>query len=57
MLIGEFYQSLRPDQMGVLMQSLDMAQKILFMEIVNMVRPKEPPQQGQSPPGGPGARS
>ena len=55
MLIGEFYQSLRQDQLGVLMQALDMAQKILFMEIVNLVRPPE--QKGDSrsanrPPGG-----
>ena len=60
MLIGEFYQSLRPDQMGVVMQTLDMAQKIMFMEIVNMVRPpdKGGPQQGKPPPGGVnGARS
>jgi hypothetical protein len=41
MLIGEFYQSLRPDQMNMLMQTLDMAQKIMFMEIVNLVRPPE----------------
>jgi len=51
MLLGEFYQSLRPDQMTVLMQALDMAQKIMFMEIVNLARPPEKP-QGQSPPGG-----
>lgn len=52
MLIGEFYQSLRQDQLGVLMQTLDMAQKIMFMEIVNLVKPpdKGGPQQGQ--PGG-----
>jgi hypothetical protein len=50
MLLGEFYQSLKQEQLGVLMQTLDMAQKIMFMEIVNMVRPKEPPQQGQAPP-------
>lgn len=41
MLIGEFYKSLRPDQMGALMQTLDMAQKIMFMEIVNLVKPPE----------------
>ena len=52
MLIGEFYQSLRQDQMQTLMQALDMAQKIMFMEIVNMVRPPDKgPQQGQPPPG------
>lgn len=56
MLIGEFYQSLRPDQMGTLMQTLDMAQKIMFMEIVNLVKPPEqkgdPNAPGQRPPGG-----
>src|SRR5512135_668228 len=44
MLIGEFYQSLRQEQLGVLMQTLDMGQKMMFMEIVNMVRP---PDKGQ----------
>ena len=53
MLIGEFYQSLRPEQANALMQSLDMGQKMMFMEIVNMVRPPDKgPQQGQPPPGG-----
>ena len=56
MLIGEFYQSLRQDQLSVLMQTLDMAQKIMFMEIVNMVRPPDKgaggPQQGQPPSAG-----
>ena len=52
MLLGEFYTSLRQDQLGVLMQTLDMAQKIMFMEIVNMVRP---PDKGGPPPGPPGA--
>lgn len=51
MLISEFYQSLRQEQLGVLMQSLDMAQKILFMEIVNLVKPPEEPQAQQG--GGP----
>jgi hypothetical protein len=56
MLLGEFYQSLRQEQMNVLMQTLDMAQKIMFMEIVNLAKPKES-QQGQPSPGGPnGAR-
>ena len=50
MLIGEFYQSLRQDQIGTLMQMLDMAQKIMFMEIVNMVRP---PDKGEARPPGP----
>jgi hypothetical protein len=54
MLIAEFYQSLRQEQLGVLMQSLDMAQKIMFMEIVNLVKPPDEPQQQQG--GGPQAR-
>jgi hypothetical protein len=41
MLLGEFYQSLRPEQMGTMMQMLDMAQKMLFMEIVNLIKPSE----------------
>jgi hypothetical protein len=41
MLIGSFYTSLRPDQVNVLMQLLDMSQKMMFMEIVNLVRPPE----------------
>lgn len=60
MLLGEFYKSLRPEQMGALMQTLDMAQKIMFMEIVNLVSPPEQPQppqggapQGARPPGSP----
>lgn len=55
MLLGEFYQSLRQDQLGVLMQTLDMAQKIMFMEIVNLVRPPDKsngqPAGQPSPPG------
>jgi hypothetical protein len=52
MLLGEFYQSLRQDQMGVIMQALDMAQKIMFMEIVNLVRPPDKGSGQQQPPGG-----
>lgn len=53
MLCGEFYQSLRQEQLGVLMQTLDMSQKIMFMEIVNMVRPPDKgPGQPQTPPPG-----
>ena len=52
MLLAEFYQSLKQEQLGVLMQTLDMAQKIMFMEIVNMVRPPDKgPQQGPPPNG------
>lgn len=55
MLLGEFYNSLRPEQMGALMQTLDMGQKMMFMEIVNLVRPPEPKGDGRvaGPPGGP----
>lgn len=53
-LIADFYQSFRPDQMNALMQLFDMPQKIMFMEIVNLVRP---PDQGgpgkEAPPPGP----
>ncbi len=55
MLLGDFYQSLRPDQMGSLMQILDMPQKIMFMEIVNLAKPADKGEgrpQGQPPPGG-----
>lgn len=52
MLIGEFYNSLRPDQMGALMQTLDISQKMMFMEIVNLVRPPE--QKGAGAPAGQG---
>jgi regulator of replication initiation timing len=55
MLLAEFYQSLRPDQMNVLMQTLEMGQKIMFMEIVNLVKPKDPP-AGQAAAGGGGGR-
>jgi len=50
MLIGDLYQSLRPDQMGTIMQTLDMGQKIMFMEIVNLARP---PNKGDGRPQGP----
>lgn len=46
MLCGEFQSSLRHDQMGAIMQILDMPQKMLIMEIFNMSRPQEA-QQGQ----------
>lgn len=53
MLLADFQQSLRQDQMGALMQILDMPQKIMFMEIWNMVKPPEKgPQQGQQQHGG-----
>jgi hypothetical protein len=49
MLLGEFYKSLRPDQMGNVIQLLDMLQKIMFMEIVNLINPSE--QKGGGGPG------
>lgn len=54
MLIAEFQGSLRPEQMTVLMHTLDMGQKIMFMEIVNLVRASGPP-PGQGQPQQPGA--
>lgn len=53
MLLGEFQKSLRPDQIGVLMSTLDMAQKIMFMEIMNLVAPPEQPPNGAAPSLGP----
>jgi hypothetical protein len=53
-LIVEFYQSLRQEQLAALMQTLDMAQKIMFMEVVNMVKPPEPPGGGSPSPNGAG---
>jgi hypothetical protein len=49
MLIGELYKSLRPDQMNTIMSALDMAQKLMFMEIVKMSDSQE--QQGGGRPG------
>lgn len=47
MLIAEFGRSLRKDQIDVLMNMLDMGQKIMFMEIMNAVNPDKPePQPG-----------
>lgn len=52
-LLGDFQQSLRQDQMAALMQILDMSQKIMFMEIWNLVKPPDKDQQqGQAPQGG-----
>ena len=51
MMIGEFYQSLRQEQIASLLQTLDMPQKIMFFEIVKLVGvDKEAP---QPPPPGP----
>jgi hypothetical protein len=39
MLMGEFCKALRSEQMTVLMQTLTMEQKILFMEMAELVYP------------------
>jgi hypothetical protein len=41
MLIQTFGSSLRQDQIAVLMNTLDMAQKMMFMEIMQQVTPPE----------------
>jgi hypothetical protein len=41
MLLSEFGKSLRPNQISALMSSLDMGQKMMFMEIMNMVNLSE----------------
>ena len=43
-IVAELSQSLRRDQLSVLMQTLDMSQKILLMEILNQVRPPAAPE-------------
>jgi hypothetical protein len=59
MLLTDFYSSLRQEQMATLMQTLDMSQKILFMEIANLIKPPDPEdgtqQAQQQPPGPPAA--
>jgi hypothetical protein len=58
MLINEFGKSLRSDQIAVLMNTLDMGQKIMFMELMNMVQSAGPPKPAPGaglPPGGNGA--
>jgi len=59
MLISEFGKSLRSDQIGVLMNTLDMGQKIMFMELMNMVSANEPKpnEPAQLPPNGAGKSS
>ena len=41
MLLSELARSLRPDQMQALMQILDIPQKIMFMQVMEMVVPPE----------------
>lgn len=45
MLIRKFGESLRKDQIGAVMGILDMSQKMMFVEIMNMVTPSEPEEQ------------
>lgn len=52
MMISELYRSLRPDQQNTIMGALDMAQKLMFMEIVKLSDPQQ--QQQQHGGGGPG---
>ncbi len=49
MMVFEFGKSLRPDQIQVLMTTLDFAQKAMFMEILNSVMPKDSAQDGPMP--------
>jgi predicted amino acid-binding ACT domain protein len=51
MLISELYRSLRPDQQNTIMGALDMAQKLMFMEIVKLSDPQQQQQQGGGGPG------
>lgn len=54
MLLRDFGASLRQDQIAVLMQTLDMGQKLLFMEIMNQAAPPaspNPPGPTSQPPG------
>jgi hypothetical protein len=59
MLCHEFGKSLRKDQIGLLMGALDVSQKIMFMEIMNMVTPPDgapgAPSPGAPPPPGAGS--
>lgn len=53
MLIGDFAKSLRQDQIGVLMNALDLAQKMMFFEIMNIVNPAKDKPGVPPTPGGP----
>ena len=53
LLISEFYQSLRQEQMASLLQTLDMPQKIMFFEIVKLVQAQQEKGSGPGGPGGP----
>lgn len=39
-LLDDFMRSLRPDQVHVFMDTLDMGQKLAFMEIANLMQPE-----------------
>jgi len=45
-LIAEFGKTLRKDQLEMLMSTLDMPQKVLFMEIMQQTQPQ--PEQAES---------
>lgn len=49
MLLSEFGRSLKPEQIQKLMGVLDQGQLIMFMQIMEMVQPKQPPQPQQKP--------
>jgi hypothetical protein len=51
-LMADFAKSLRPDQINVLMGTLDMAQKLIFFEIMNIVLPNENNKPDDGKPGG-----
>ena len=54
MLVGELKNSLRPEQIGILMNTFDMPQKIIFGQIMEMVMAAEQAaQQQQQQPGSP----
>jgi hypothetical protein len=56
MLLVELAKSLRPEQVNAIMALLDMPQKIMFMELLNMLFPPEKqaaPASGGSAPSSP----
>jgi hypothetical protein len=42
-LFRDFFGSLRPDQLSVLLEMLDTPQKLLLMDLLRAVEPIEPP--------------
>jgi regulator of replication initiation timing len=53
MLNSELYRSLRPEQLNTIMGVFDMAQKLMFMEIVKIVDPQDPQGRPGTPPNNP----